>query len=264
MQDSIVFYGSFYEAIKEIEDTETRLKALEAICEYGFYGVEPNIKGVASAIFKLARPQLDANARRRANGSKGGRPSQTTPEPNQKQEVTEPEPTDNQKATKAEPKETYAKTEQKPKRNQSITKPEPKKNRGVTEPEPNVNVNVNANVNVNNRDAKASSARARFKAPTLEEVQAYCRERKNHVDAPKFLAYYESNGWRVGKNPMKDWRAAVRNWERTSFDSRVSYSKKLQEYGERNYTDEDFAALIHDPLKDIPLDDTLLGFDEEI
>lgn len=57
----------------------------------------------------------------------------------------------------------------------------------------------------------------KFKKPTLEEVQAYCLERKNNVDAEKFIDYYESNGWRVGKNPMKDWKASVRTWERNNY-----------------------------------------------
>lgn len=56
----------------------------------------------------------------------------------------------------------------------------------------------------------------KFVKPTLEEVKAYCLERKNNVDAEKFIDYYESNGWRVGKNPMKDWKATVRNWERNN------------------------------------------------
>ena len=54
----------------------------------------------------------------------------------------------------------------------------------------------------------------RFIPPTVEEVEAYCRERNNDIDAQHFVDYYASNGWRVGKNPMKDWKATVRNWER--------------------------------------------------
>lgn len=53
-----------------------------------------------------------------------------------------------------------------------------------------------------------------FHPPTVEEVKAYCLERKNKVDAVRFVDYYTANGWKVGKNPMKDWRAAVRTWER--------------------------------------------------
>lgn len=54
------------------------------------------------------------------------------------------------------------------------------------------------------------------KHPSLEDVKAYCIERKNNVDAERFIDYYTSNGWKVGKNPMKDWKAAVRMWERNA------------------------------------------------
>lgn len=53
----------------------------------------------------------------------------------------------------------------------------------------------------------------RFTPPTLEEVTAYCNERGNTINPQNFLDYYAANGWMVGKNKMKDWRAAVRNWE---------------------------------------------------
>ena len=58
-----------------------------------------------------------------------------------------------------------------------------------------------------------SRAAARFSPPTLEDVAAYCRERGNAVDPQRFIDYYTANGWVVGKNRMKDWRAAVRTWE---------------------------------------------------
>jgi len=48
----------------------------------------------------------------------------------------------------------------------------------------------------------------------LEEVTAYCLERRNAVDAEQFIAHYESNGWKVGRTAMKDWRGAVRTWEK--------------------------------------------------
>ena len=59
------------------------------------------------------------------------------------------------------------------------------------------------------------SKSTRFTPPTLAEVQAYCIERGNNVDAERFIDFYSSKGWMVGKNKMKDWKAAVRNWERT-------------------------------------------------
>lgn len=56
----------------------------------------------------------------------------------------------------------------------------------------------------------------RFKKPTIEEIQAYCDKRNNGIDAERFYDYYESKGWKVGKAPMKDWKASVRTWERNN------------------------------------------------
>lgn len=70
-------------------------------------------------------------------------------------------------------------------------------------------------------DAKASHKKTakRFVPPTIEEVTEYCLERNRGVDPERFYNYYESNGWRVGKNKMKDWRAAVRTWERNNYNN---------------------------------------------
>lgn len=67
--------------------------------------------------------------------------------------------------------------------------------------------------------SNAPTKKKRFEKPTLEQVQAYCRERKNNVNAERFVDYYESNGWKVGKNAMKDWKAAVRTWERNGYSN---------------------------------------------
>lgn len=56
----------------------------------------------------------------------------------------------------------------------------------------------------------------KFKSPNVAEITAYCKERGNKVDANKFYDFYESKGWYIGKNKMKDWKAAVRTWEKSS------------------------------------------------
>lgn len=61
----------------------------------------------------------------------------------------------------------------------------------------------------------------RFIKPSLDEVKTYCQERQNNVDAERFVDYYEANGWKVGKNPMKDWKAAVRTWEKSSYNKPI-------------------------------------------
>lgn len=53
-----------------------------------------------------------------------------------------------------------------------------------------------------------------FTKPTIDEVRAYCIERKNHVDPQAFVDFYDAKGWVVGRTPMKDWKAAIRTWER--------------------------------------------------
>ena len=67
-----------------------------------------------------------------------------------------------------------------------------------------------ANTNTN---TKANKENMRFAPPSVEEVEAYCRERGNSVDPAQFVDFYASKGWKVGREPMKDWKAAVRTWE---------------------------------------------------
>lgn len=94
-------------------------------------------------------------------------------------------------------------------------------------------------LNIDNTDditvkTQDDSKRKAFKKPSLEEVKEYCLERKNNVDPERFLNYYESNGWKVGRNPMKDWRAAVRTWERN--DTQRHSSDMKSKYGKIGIT----------------------------
>ena len=72
--------------------------------------------------------------------------------------------------------------------------------------------------------------RTRFVPPTLEEVKAYCEERNNGIDPHRFVDFYSSKGWMIGKNKMKDWRAAVRSWERINKEQQ----KKIQDRNKFN------------------------------
>ena len=65
-----------------------------------------------------------------------------------------------------------------------------------------------------NKDNKDNNINNKvFMPPTVDEVKAYCRERNNNIDAQAFVSFYESKGWMIGKNKMKNWQAAVRTWE---------------------------------------------------
>lgn len=75
----------------------------------------------------------------------------------------------------------------------------------------------------------ATPPRTRFIPPSLEEVQAYCAERKNTVDAERFFDFYSANGWVQGKGkPIRDWRAAVRTWERQTIAEQPQFEQPLR------------------------------------
>ena len=85
---------------------------------------------------------------------------------------------------------------------------------------------------------------ARFTPPTFEEVSAYCSERRNGIDAQRFIDFYASKGWKVGQTPMKDWKAAVRTWEQRSKSGDVGSGTNTrpnpaQQYAQREYTPEE-------------------------
>ena len=78
---------------------------------------------------------------------------------------------------------------------------------------------VTDNESENKKEKNKKEKTKKFIKPTLEEVKAYCEERHNNVNPEQFIAYYEANGWKVGRNPMKNWRAAiVSTWERNNYN----------------------------------------------
>ena len=75
-------------------------------------------------------------------------------------------------------------------------------------------LNTNNNIyNIIEEKEISKEKTKRFSKPTIEQIQEYCKERGNNINAQYFYNYYESNGWCVGKNKMKDWKATIRNWE---------------------------------------------------
>ena len=184
---------------------------LEACINYNASGTEPEFpasvdKRFMNLLWADFRQMMDSNARKaeilKANGSHGGRPKN--------QPETKEKPNENQTQTKAEPKETTIK-------NKEIR---------------------NKNYELRNKE-ECEEKRKRFSPPTIEEVTAYCRERNNNVDPERFIDFYASKGWRVGNQPMKDWRACVRTWEQR--DRNITPIKKVsaQQYEQRDYTNED-------------------------
>ena len=198
-ENSFVFYRSFYDVINLIPDAAMRCRAYTAICEYGFYGVEPaeDEEVMVKMVFTQAKPQIDANNKRRESASAGG--------------IARKKKLEAQKA-KAVPVACHPPAEAVPDACQTGAACVPNDNVNLND---NENDKENENVNENEHDHDHARRQAKpFTPPTLEEVQAYIAERTLAVDAERFMDYYTANGWMVGKNHMKDWKAAVRHWSR--------------------------------------------------
>ena len=110
-----------------------------------------------------------------------------------------------------------------------------------------INNKLNNDNNENNINIGGTSVKSKaFKPPVFDEVKAYCDERNNGIDPQQFIDFYASKNWMIGKNKMKDWKAAIRTWERRRKDEPVGMIKPLKKvsnfnnFQQRNY---DFAEL---------------------
>lgn len=93
-------------------------------------------------------------------------------------------------------------------------------------PELEKEIKIEKEIEIDSSAKSTTTKRKRFEKPTLSEIKQYCLERGNKVDAQHFYDYYESNGWKVGKNSMKNWQAAVRTWEKNSYTKTTNQQKK--------------------------------------
>lgn len=115
----------------------------------------------------------------------------------------------------------------------TITEHEPNTNRTLAE----TNNNDKNDKNIRKDIPKGISKRKNFTPPTIDEIAEYCRERKNNVSPEKFFDFYESKGWMVGKNKMKDWKAAVRTWEK--HDKNERGNKNGEQHNTTQLTEEE-------------------------
>ena len=113
----------------------------------------------------------------------------------------------------------------------------PSKDTGISHPVPKLFPTIEEKKEVKNIKEDPKGSKKKFTPPTVGEVKAYCGERHNSVDAQSFVDFYESKGWMIGKNRMKDWKAAVRRWEQT--DKKPS-KNRFNRYEQRDY---DYDAL---------------------
>ena len=212
---SFNLYKSWYPLIEALysQSPENVGALFMAIMAYQNDGTEPDITSPIYSHFCLMKQKFEEDNEAyvnacesyRENGKKGGRPKK-----------------------QAEPNET--------KENQSgfsETKP------NQTKPDTDTDT-VTVTDTVSPTEIKKETpteSRKKFSPPSVEDVKAYCQERENKVDAETFVDFYTAKGWKVGNNPMKDWKACVRTWEKRE-DGRASPNKpvtKFTNFEERKY-----------------------------
>ncbi len=213
MKNSFVLYTEHLEQVEMLTDEQSGV-LLKALMSYAAGKELPQMDAITAVVFSFMRAQIDKNNKkyeeavnkRREAGRLGGLAK-----------------ADNAKQTVAN----------------VANATDAKQNVANVADNDYVNDNVNVNDNVKKSVARAS----RFTPPTEFEIKAYCREKGYSVDAARFIDYYASKGWLVGKNKMKDWKAAVRNWERGQRqESTTKTANRFNNFAQRQYDYDDLEA----------------------
>lgn len=204
-RESFVFHKDWYYAIKK-RSPQLRIEIYDAIMEKVFEGTQKELSEVASVVMDLILPQidrdtakwLDIKAKRRESGRQGGLAKQAN-------------------ATKS-----Y----------QMVANDSKSKQNVANLP---VSVCVSDSVSVENdivlleekkdTDVSVKKESKRFVKPTVEEIKAYIFEKGYTFDAEAFFAFYESNGWKVGRNPMKNWKMACTTWAKNNRNNNNGYGR---------------------------------------
>lgn len=186
MRESFVLHAEY------IEDLPEELKGafLRYIYEYGINEIEPELSGLELTVWLKIKRRIDDDVLAYERKVSNLRQNKNRTAIGAKTAIT----TDNRTDTERTPNGD---------RTDSVS----------------VNVSVNDSVNVPDsvnvaeaKPAEPAPARKRFVKPELEEIRKFCFEKNINIDVDRFFNYYESKGWKVGVSPMKDWKAAVRNW----------------------------------------------------
>nr|DAD86842.1 MAG TPA: hypothetical protein [Siphoviridae sp. ct91l7] len=215
-------YTDFAEAMEALSDAE-RGRLFMSMLQYASTGEAGTLSGAERFVWPIAKQNIDraqAELEKRAeNGRKGGRPK---------------------KATESEEKQKKAKESKKKqtKDNKDKDKDNDKEN-NIIPLSPNGDIPPNGE----------RPPEKRFVKPTADEVQAYCAERGNRVDAQAFVDFYEAKGWKVGSSPMKDWKAAVRTWEqRDTAQRKPTRPNRQRDFNSRAYSAAEIDSLGTDLL----------------
>lgn len=204
-------WDSYIEAGQELPQKDKEA-FYTALIEYLYYGVEPEITGAASAVFTAIRPSVDLSKARSETGKRGGNAKARNARASKQKPVLPPS---------KPPSKTLANEVANEVANSVANTQANEVASGLANEVAN---GLAKNKNKNNlrekekekyKEKEKGNAQARFEKPSAADVSAYAAERGfPDFDAEHFVDYYESNGWKVGRNPMRDWKACVRRWLR--------------------------------------------------
>lgn len=193
----------FTRALEKVPD-EQFVVLVRAILAYGSDGIEPELEFPLDAIFESFREDIDYSHNRRQSGNKGGKARSGG---DSEEASKQPETASKLSATASKQSETAFKLFE-------------------TASNPSKHACKQAS-----NTSNTSKKEGRMARPTLEEVEAEIEARGYHVDARAFIAYYDSNGWKVGKNPMKSWKSALTTWERRDSGKAVASDADFSRFG---------------------------------
>lgn len=211
MSDSrtqFTFYESFYlGASNLIPSLEDRALLYEAVFRFALYGEEPEISGPPAGVFAMIRPNLEASRKK----SKAGKTKRE------------------QNGNKSRSNKSKSKKEQD--KEQDIEEGKGKDKEQML---------ILSSSSGEEKESKAARppASPRFVPPTEAEVRDYCLGKGYSVDPEAFVAFYASKGWKVGSQPMKDWRAALVTWQKRE-ESDPRKGKPAPQPAEISYADLD-------------------------
>ena len=200
MTTKFIFQDNFKQAADKLPN-ELRLKFYDAITDYVFKGIEPD-DVVVSALLATIKPDLDKRDTRGGTREGAGRKSKIIKN-NQKNQIDYFEKNENQnKSNEIKVNQNDLQKERKePKESKNIYN-NPENNKLFSSPSFDNQTDIEDFI----------KPQKKFQKPTIDEVNSYCLEKGYTINGQTFIDFYESKGWKVGKNPMTNWRAALSGW----------------------------------------------------
>lgn len=214
----VMFYFDVRPCIKRLNLNE-KGQLFEAILDYAESGIEPELDGALGIAWDFIQPRIDLDSEQYELKVEGSQYAAFSRE--RKKLGLEPISRD----------EWRSMTDIERCSATSSDENDAPETSGDIKRYPNSNSKSKSNPNNLKREAADKPPRAsRFTPPTVDEVRAYCQERGNSVDPERFVDFYASKGWLVGKTRMKDWRAAVRSWERSDSQQKAQDKDRIRSY----------------------------------